>query len=433
MYIIHTPGGMSIQWYHSTGIIVLQYSTTNTSASSTRGLCGCCDGNPADDLKLPNGTVVRDIEDIPLFLHSWMVDTSEEPDYSRRIGNNCTTGNCSKCFHMLNQIPFSQCHHKVSPDQFCDKIWAGDVHYKENQCDFLAAYVAICYTHNVCINWRKRDFCPLKCPPGKVYQPCVNTCKTKTCLNREYYEESTCSYIREECVCEHGTILHRADSAFCVTEDRCVCTDNDGFPRAPGEVWNGSGKSCCLYSCMENGSVVAVEPDCGDLPILLCEREGEYPINVLEQGACCPKKICECNLTICDVDVPPCEKGNKLVIGYSPLSCCPEYICECDPLACPIAPPPDCRDDQFLVEVREETCCSSFLCVCESCMDPVPSCSDDQILAVYLNTTTRCCPLYHCVCDWNLCPEASVDCAPGSALVRKSVPGQCCPRLAMWY
>ncbi|KAJ8402412.1 hypothetical protein AAFF_G00369010 [Aldrovandia affinis] len=429
MYVIHTPGGVSIQWYHSTGIIVLQYTAPmNTSAVGTRGLCGCCDGNPADDLKLPNGTVVRDVEDFPLFLHSWMVDTSEEIDYFRRVGDNCTTGNCTKCFQMLNQSPFSECHEKVSPEQFCDKIWAGDLHYKDHQCDFLAAYVAICYTHNVCINWRTQEFCPLKCPPGKEYQPCVNTCKTKTCQNREYYEESTCSYIREECVCKNGTILHRADSAFCVTEDRCVCTDNEGAPRAPGEVWNGSGKSCCLYRCMENGSVVAVDPDCSDVPAPLCEREGEYVIDVLEEGACCPKKICECNLTFCESEAPNCENGNKLVIGYSTISCCPEYRCECDPLACAMTTLPDCREDQFLVEVREDkSCCYSFLCVCESCMDPVPSCSDGQIMAVDLNTTNRCCPHYHCVCDMNLCPESSVECAPGKTLVQKSIPGQCCP------
>lgn len=74
---------------------------------------GCCDGNPADDLRLPNGTVMRNVEDIPVFLYSWMVDTSEETDYFRRVGDNCTTGNCTKCFQMLNQTPFSKCHHKV--------------------------------------------------------------------------------------------------------------------------------------------------------------------------------------------------------------------------------------------------------------------------------------------------------------------------------
>lgn len=139
---------------------------------------------------------------------------------------------------------------QVPPEQFCDIMWAGDLHYKDHQCDFLAAYVAVCYTHQVCISWRRHNFCrkevekctcrcahscfpfahallnacivvALRCPPGKEYQPCVSTCTSRTCLNREYYEESTCSFIREECVCRSGTILHRADSPYCVTEDRC--------------------------------------------------------------------------------------------------------------------------------------------------------------------------------------------------------------------
>lgn len=71
-----------------------------------------------------------------------------------------------------------------------------------------------------------------------------------------------------------------------------VCTDNEGNPRAPGEVWNGSARSCCLYKCVENGSVVAVEPDCKSAPAPLCEREGEYVLDVVEEGGCCPKKIC---------------------------------------------------------------------------------------------------------------------------------------------
>ncbi|KAK6488295.1 otogelin-like protein [Huso huso] len=428
MYVINTPGGVSIQWYHSTGIIVLQYSPPYNTTSGTQGLCGCCDGNPEDDLKLPNGTVIKNVEDIPVFLYSWMVHTSEETDYFRRVGDNCTTGNCTKCFQMLNQNPFTVCHDKVSPEQFCDKIWAGDLHYKNHECDFLAAYVAICYTHNICTNWRTPEFCPLKCPPGKEYQACVSTCKTKTCQNREYYEESTCSYIREECVCKSGTILHRADSAFCVTEEQCVCTDNEGRPRAPGEVWKGSSKGCCMYKCMENGSIIAVEPECSEVPSPICEREGEYVIDVIEEGACCPKKICECNLTICDNEVPACENGNKLMIGYSTISCCPDYRCECDSLACPTATPPECREDQFLVEVREDkSCCYSYLCVCESCIDPIPLCSEGEILAVDLNTTHRCCPQYQCVCDVNLCPVAHADCTPGTVLVKKSIAGQCCP------
>lgn len=99
----------------------------------------------------------------------------------------------------------------------------------------------------------------------------------------------------------------------------------------------------------------------------------------------------ECNLTICQSEVPSCENGDKLVIGYSALSCCPEYRCgksscnpffvwlfmwsvdkgqssdwsllECDPLACLSVPSPICREDQFLVEVRgAHACCYSYMC-----------------------------------------------------------------------
>ncbi|CAB1323133.1 unnamed protein product [Coregonus sp. 'balchen'] len=381
MYLITTPGGVNIQWYHSTGIMVLQYTAPSNTSAPTRGLCGCCDGNPADDLKLPNGTVVREVEDLGLFLQAWRVQTSEDTEHTRRIGDNCTTGDCSTCLSMLRQRPFTPCHSKVSPEQFCDVMWAGDLHYKAHQCDFLAAY------------------------------------------NREFYEETTCSHIREECVCRSGTILHRADSSYCVTEEQCVCTDNEGSPRAPGEVWNGSLRSCCLFRCLENGSVVSEEPDCSISPTPLCEREGEYVLDVLEEGACCPKKICECNLTICESEAPPCENGNRLVIGYSALSCCPEYRCECDPHACPPLTAPDCREDQFLVEVREDnSCCYSFLCVCESCIEPVPSCSYGEILAVDLNTTHSCCPQYHCVCDVNLCPESSLSCSPECQCEDSSLP-----------
>ncbi|XP_072291333.1 otogelin-like protein isoform X2 [Eucyclogobius newberryi] len=429
MYLLHTPGGIGIQWYHSTGIMVLQYMSPTNGSVPTRGLCGCCDGHPEDDLKLPNGTVVREVGDMLVFLHAWRVQTTDETEHTRRVGDNCTIGDCSNCISMLQQRNFVPCHSKVPPEQFCDIIWAGDLHYKNHQCDFLAAYVAVCYTHQVCINWRRPNFCPLRCPPGKEYQPCVSTCTSRTCLNKDYYEETTCSFIREECVCRPGTILHRADSPFCVTEDRCVCTDNEGNPRAPGEVWNGSLRSCCLYKCMENGSVVSVEPDCDTVPSPLCEREGEYVLDVLEEGVCCPKKICECNMTICDNEAPPCDNGNRLVIGYSAMSCCPEYRCECDPMACPPVSSPECREDQFLVEVRgSKSCCYSYLCVCESCIEPIPSCSNGELLAVDLNTTNSCCPHYHCVCDVNLCLESSVSCALGLSLIRTMVPGHCCPQ-----
>ncbi|GCC22474.1 hypothetical protein chiPu_0000862 [Chiloscyllium punctatum] len=380
MYLITTPAGVTIQWYRSTGIIVLEFGLPSNRTVRTKGLCGCCNGNPADDLKLPNGTIVTEVEN-------------------------------------------------VTPEIFCE-LWIRDFHYVTHQCDALALYAAACNKYNVCIPWRTPEFCPLSCPVGMEYQPCVPACESKTCQNKDFYLEhdSTCSFVSESCVCPRGTLLHQPDSNYCVTEEQCACTDNEGQPRAADETWNGSHKGCCMYKCLGNGTIVAVEPECVEVPSPMCEREGEIIIDVIEEGACCPKKICECNLTICGTDVLTCENGDKLVIGYSAISCCPEYRCECDPLACPTSSPPVCREDQFLVEVRkDDSCCFSFQCVCESCIDPIPICNEGDVLAVDLNTTDRCCPSYHCICDENLCSPPDKICTDGTKLVKKPVSGICCP------
>lgn len=77
---------------------------------------GCCDGNPEDDLKLPNGTVVREVGDMMLFLQAWSVHTTDETEHMRRVGDNCTTGDCSTCLSMLYQRAFTSCHSKVGAE-----------------------------------------------------------------------------------------------------------------------------------------------------------------------------------------------------------------------------------------------------------------------------------------------------------------------------
>uniref|UniRef100_A0A4W3ISK9 Otogelin like n=1 Tax=Callorhinchus milii TaxID=7868 RepID=A0A4W3ISK9_CALMI len=432
MYLIHTPAGVTIQWYRSTGIIVLEFGLPSNRTISTKGLCGCCNGSPADDLKLPNGTFITEVENIGLFLESWMVETSgRETDCFRCRKQNCTTANCTACFEMLNQSPWTQCHQQVTPEIFCE-LWIRDFHYTTHQCDALAVYAAACNKYNICIQWRTPNFCPLSCPMGMEYQPCVPACESKTCQNKDFYLEndSTCLFISESCVCPYGTVLHQPDSNYCVTEQQCACTDNEGRPRSASETWNGSQRGCCMQKCLDNGTIIAVKPTCSEVSSPICEREGEVVINVIEEGVCCPKKICECNLTICGNEVPACENGNKLVIGYSSISCCPDYRCGncCTEYKPPVISPPECREDQFLVEVRKDySCCFSFQCVCESCIDPIPICSEGEILAVDLNSTNRCCPLYHCVCDANMCPPPDKSCESGTKLVKKDVPEICCP------
>uniref|UniRef100_A0A8B9BGH4 Otogelin like n=1 Tax=Anser brachyrhynchus TaxID=132585 RepID=A0A8B9BGH4_9AVES len=427
MYVINTPAGISIKWAHVTGIIDIQYGLHFNTSMKTEGLCGVCNGDPTDDLKMQNRTIITNLEEIEMFIKSWEIEKSHDVS-TRRPVRNCTEDNCTYCIELLNRSVFIPCHKKVSPQEFCEKMWINSTHFWNYECDALSAYVALCNKHNICIKWRTSDYCSLNCPEGKEYQPCVQPCEAKTCLNKWLYEDSPCSYLREDCVCKNGTILHRTDSDLCIPEEKCTCTDNRGQPHSAGEIWNESMRGCCIYNCLENGTVVAVEPECNDDPPPACEREGEVIIHVIEERACCPKKVCECNMSLCDAIIPTCKTNEKLVVGYNPLSCCPQYRCECDPSVCFNASQLDCREDQFIVEAKQEDpCCFSYLCVCESCIEPVPLCNEGEILTVDLNTIHYCCPHYYCVCDENLCSDPPINCTDDMKLVKEKIPGQCCP------
>uniref|UniRef100_A0A8C3K1Z8 Otogelin like n=1 Tax=Calidris pygmaea TaxID=425635 RepID=A0A8C3K1Z8_9CHAR len=427
MYVVNTPAGISIKWAHFTGIIDIQYGSHSNTSTKTEGLCGVCNGDPTDDLKMQNRTIITNIEEIEVFIKSWEIEKSLDVT-TRRPVRNCTEDNCTYCMELLNRSIFIPCHKKVSPQEFCEKMWINSTYFWNYECDALSAYVALCNKHNICIKWRTPDYCSLSCPEGKEYQPCVQPCEAKTCLNKWFYEDSPCSYLREDCVCKNGTILHRTDSDLCIPEEKCTCTDNKGQPRSAGEIWNGSMRGCCMYKCLENGSIVAVEPECIEDPPPVCVREGEVIVHIMEERACCPKKVCECNMSLCDAAIPTCKPNEKLVVGYHPLSCCPQYRCECDPSVCFNASQLDCREDQFIVEAKQEDpCCFSYLCVCESCIEPVPLCNEGEILTVDLNTIHYCCPHYYCVCDENLCSEPHMNCTDDMTLVKEKIPGQCCP------
>ncbi|XP_010006345.1 PREDICTED: otogelin-like protein [Chaetura pelagica] len=427
MYVINTPAGISIKWAHVTGIIDIQYGLHSNTSMKTEGLCGVCNGDPSDDLKMQNRSIITNMEEIEAFIKSWEIEKSLDVA-TRRPVRNCTEDNCTYCMELLNKSIFITCHNKVSPQEFCEKMWVNSTYFWNYECDALSAYVALCNKHNICIKWRTPDYCSLSCPEGKEYQPCVQPCEAKTCLNKWFYEDSPCSYLREDCVCKNGTILHRTDSDLCIPEEKCTCTDNKGQPRSAGEIWNESMRGCCMYNCSENGSIVAVEPECNEHPPPVCEREGEVIVHVIEERACCPKKVCECNMSLCDAIIPTCKPNEKLVVGYNPLSCCPQYRCECDPSTCFNVSQLDCREDQFIVEAKQEDpCCFSYLCVCESCIEPVPLCNEGEILTVDLNTIHYCCPHYYCACDENLCSEPSMNCTDDMTLVKQRIPGQCCP------
>uniref|UniRef100_A0A6Q2ZQM3 Otogelin n=1 Tax=Esox lucius TaxID=8010 RepID=A0A6Q2ZQM3_ESOLU len=425
MYLIRTPAGLSLQWFHSTGMMVIETESYDNKLP-TMGLCGHCDGNPANDLMLSNGTTIGEGEDPALFIDSWQVpNTTSYVSQSRRREVNCTTSDCSRCLDMLQNTSFSPCHAFVPVSTFCE-VWVRDAEYVNNPCVALAAYVASCHKFNVCIEWRSPDYCPFICPEELRYQACLPGCTAQSCSNHDFdYNHVQCSGLTEGCVCPEGTLLHRPYSALCVPQEKCACTDSSGVPHAHGEVWKASKDGCCMYRC-DNDSVVPVEYNCSAVPQPLCRRAGEVIVGLADDASCCPRRVCVCNQTLCDVFPPECQYGEKLVSYFREDSCCPDYACECDPERCELDIPA-CRDDQTLIATRADgSCCLAHICMCAACSDVVPECQNGEVLTVDFNSTDRCCPIYHCVCEPYRCAE--ITCPLGMSAVSMSTPERCCPQ-----
>ncbi|KAI6068142.1 Otogelin [Aix galericulata] len=427
-YAVETPTKIRIQWFHNTGVMIIEFNTTREPKAL--GLCGLCDRSLENDLMLPNRTVLGKSDAPSIFIDSWQVpDTLKYVGEDRHQETNCSVMDCSECLRLISNQTFSSCHPYVPPELFCD-IWIQDTKYIQNPCVSLAAYVAMCNKFNICIEWRSSDYCPFPCSENFSYQACIAACEVPdSCQNNEVasLDSDTCSVLTEGCVCAGGTVLHRAHTALCIPEEKCACTDSSGAPHAVGEIWKTSLSGCCMEKCVDSETIIPMEYNCSDIHNLDCQRFAEVALLVPGDHTCCPQKICICNQSLCESLIPECNGLEKLVTYYSEESCCPNYVCECDPAKCePMEQMPSCQEDQTLIAARvESTCCMSYICACGACSDQIPKCQEGEVLIVDDNTTERCCPTYQCICEIHRCPEFK--CMLGMSLVEVWSPEKCCP------
>ncbi|NXP52667.1 OTOG protein, partial [Heliornis fulica] len=427
-YAVETPTKIRIQWFHNTGLMVIEFNSTREPRPL--GLCGFCDRSLENDLMLPNRTVLSKSNAPSTFVDSWQVpDTLKYVGEDRHQETNCSVMDCSECLRLVLNQTFSSCHPYVPPELFCN-IWIQDTEYIQNPCISLAAYVAMCNKFNICIEWRSSDYCPFPCSENFSYQACIAACEVAdSCQNNEVasLDSDSCSMLTEGCVCAGGTILHRAHTAVCIPEEKCACTDSSGIPHAVGEIWKTSFSGCCMQKCVDSETIIPVEYSCSDTHDLECQRFAEVALLVPDDETCCPQKICICNHSLCEPLIPECNGLEKLVAYYSEESCCPNYVCECDPAKCePMEQMPSCRDDQTLIAARvESTCCISYICACGACSDRIPKCQEGEVLIVAGNTTESCCPTYQCICEIHRCPDFK--CILGMSLVEVWSPENCCP------
>ncbi|XP_068425896.1 IgGFc-binding protein-like [Clinocottus analis] len=230
--------------------------------NATCGLCGNFNGDPADDLALPNGKLASNANDFGV--SQWVADV-----------DGCSR-DCKDCAHPLpsnfkppaytsvcNVItskdgPMADCLSRVDSKQYHDDCIYDMVLNEGKQqaaCNIISNYVEECQRNGGCVkSWRTRHLCWMRCAAKSVYTVAAPGCPI-SCTSQS--PPSKCEAPPSEgCVCNPGYLL---------SEDRCVPLANCGCNFNGRYIVSGQKfypENDCQRFCVCRGGIVS----CKDKP-----------------------------------------------------------------------------------------------------------------------------------------------------------------------
>ncbi|XP_066039748.1 von Willebrand factor [Chamaea fasciata] len=361
-------------------------------SSGTKGLCGLCDQNHANDLALRNGSVTADSS---VFIQDWTVAEPGKVCESRRE-DRCSEHAPGHCHLLLSEL-FAECHRIITPNMFYEACMESSC-YEEEACEMITSYAHICREYGICVDWRTPELCPMKCAPHLIYDHCHSAC-VKSCENNT--KVSVCKdYPTEGCFCPEGKVTF-GDS--CVSEEVCTqCVSEDGTHHQHMETWIPENEPCKICTCLDNKEINCTVRPCPTIKPVQC---GPCEVARLRRGPgqCCPEYECVCDLVSCDLPpAPVCESGLQLALT-NPGECRPNYTCACNREMCSSIPSLSCPSHRTLTVVKTE-CCDKYECTC--------SCS---------NSTVSCPPGYLSQSLTNDCGCVSTTCIPDRVCVHNNI------------
>ncbi|XP_060132431.1 IgGFc-binding protein-like [Zootoca vivipara] len=262
------------------------------------GLCGNYNGDKSDDLQLPDGTVVTDVNK---FAAAWKIPV---------VGVSCTDGcvaeGCAVCEEEKKEAfkqpsscglltasngPFSACHAIVKPEPYLDNcindlcVGGGD---QQILCHSLQSYMKACQEARVPIEpWRSATFCPLTCPANSYYTTCSNICETNCAGLTDHIRCP--EYCVEGCQCDAGFFF---DGLKCISLEECGCFERGRyFPPNEPVVFNDC-KEKCICTAAGGFSCEAItcqgEETCEVMNgIMQCYGKGRISSNLYSQEYHC--------------------------------------------------------------------------------------------------------------------------------------------------
>ena len=187
----------------------------------------------------------------------------------------------------------------------------------ENVCEPISAYVRECARKNVCIDWRRSDFCNMNCESPFEYSACgcPETCDTVEAKNKLIASSSAAiqqdskalakisssckSNINEGCFCPKGKV--QKDN-LCMEARECKKCDQNHFL---GDEWYTD--KCTKCQCNSDGKSTCSTKTC---PMVICPV-GWTKVEATGGDDCCKKYTCVNEPKECNTTLPVCAENQE--------------------------------------------------------------------------------------------------------------------------
>nr|XP_020137270.1 zonadhesin isoform X3 [Microcebus murinus] len=285
--VLYTTIGLLVRY---DGVHLVEVTVPSSYAGQLCGLCGNYNNNSLDDNLRPDK---KPTENSIQLGASWKLPESSEPGCFLMEGrpSGCQEGKMTDTWNKNCAIltdpqgPFSQCHEVVPPQASLASCVRGQCGTKGDTtalCHSLQAYASLCTQAGQAPVWRNSTFCPLKCPPGSSYSPCVRPCPA-TCLSLVAPRDCPASLpCAEGCECQKGHIL---SGTSCVPFSQCGCIDPKGFYHLVGESWYTESTCSWLCTCSIHNNITCFQTTCK--PNQMCwSLDGVLRCRVSGRGVC---------------------------------------------------------------------------------------------------------------------------------------------------